>query len=311
LGGVGKGISIVDLRLLSENSSPQAATIANPSTMNYRQIRPSAAVGRYVEFYWILEDRVAASGVQRIVPDGRSGLILNFASPFESHSNGAWRRQPECFFIGQITGPLLLRPSGPAGMLGVQFRPHGAAQLLGMPIDELTDSAIALEDLSRRLFRELERLRELPSLLEAVAALDPILRALADRSRVDHSSVSHVVTEIERTDGLISVKRAADRIGWSTRQLQRRFKEAVGISPKLFGRMLRFQGVLRAIDDPASDWVDAAIRCGYYDQAHLIRDCREFSGKTPTALLDPEIDLSRHFVQRMSHFSNTTRGQSR
>jgi AraC-like DNA-binding protein len=283
--------------------------------MNYRQVRPSAAVGRYVEFYWMLEDRSAASGTQRIVPDGRSGVILNFANPFESLTDGVWKSQPECFFVGQITGPLLLRPSGPAGMLGIQFRPHGAAQLLGMPVSELTDSAIALEDLSRRLSRELERVRDLSSLTQAVAALDPILHAFAERSRtdarIDDGLVSYAVRDIEHTCGRISVRDVADRIGWSTRQLQRRFKEAVGISPKLFGRMQRFQRVFRAMDGPTSDWIDAAVHCGYYDQAHLIRDCREFSGKTPTALLDQEIDLSRHFMQAMSHFSKTAESQSR
>src|SRR5271170_5540445 len=141
--------------------------------MNYCQVRPSAAVSSYVEFYWMLEDRSPASGVQRIVPDGRSGLILNFGNPFESYTKGVWKSQPECFFVGQITGPLLLRPSGPAGMLGIQFRPHGATQLLRLPMWELTDSAIALENLSRRLFRELERVRHLPSLTQALAALDP------------------------------------------------------------------------------------------------------------------------------------------
>src|SRR5271168_4142004 len=128
--------------------------------MDYRQVRPSAAVGKFVEFYWTLEDKSPSGGIQRIVPDGRAGIILNFANPFESYTNGTWKSQPECFFVGQITGPLLLRPPGPAGMLGIQFRPHGAAQLLTMPLSELTDSAVALEDLSRRLFGHLERVRE-------------------------------------------------------------------------------------------------------------------------------------------------------
>src|SRR5277367_290588 len=90
------------------------------SSMNYCQIRPSAAVGRYVEFYWMLEDKSPVSCVQGIIPDGRTTLILNFGSPFESLANCAWNTQPKCFFVGQITGPLLLRPSGTAGMLGVQ-----------------------------------------------------------------------------------------------------------------------------------------------------------------------------------------------
>jgi AraC-like DNA-binding protein len=281
--------------------------------MNYCQVRPSAAVSRYVEFYWMLEDKSPASCVQRIVPDGRPALILNFGSPFQSQTDGVWKSQPECFFVGQITGPLLLRPSGPAGMLGIQFRPHGAAQLLGLPMSELTDSATALADLSRRLSRELERLRQLPSLTRALAVLDSILHAFAQQTCTDDDPVSYAVRAIEGTGGLTSVRELADRIGWSTRQLQRRFKDAVGISPKLFGRMQRFQRVFRAMEDSTSDWVDAAGRCGYYDQAHLIRDFREFSGKTPTAVLDQEIDLARHFVQArvMSHFSKTGAPKSR
>jgi len=279
--------------------------------MNYHQIRPSAGLAKYIEFYWILEDRSPASCIQRIVPDGRAGIILNFANPFESHAQGTWKPQPECFFVGQITGPLSLRPSGPAGMLGIQFRPHGVARLLRLPVSDLTDSAIALEDLSRGLFRKLESVRDLP-LRQAVHPLDRILHTFMEQARIDDDPVAYAVEEIERTGGLMSIKDLADRLGWSSRQLQRRFKNGVGISPKLFGRMQRFQGVFRVMEGPATNWVDAAIHCGYYDQAHLIRDFREFSGQTPTSLVDQEIELSRRFVQRgaMSHFSKTAEGKS-
>src|SRR5208282_2414018 len=145
-------------------------------------------------------------------------------------------------------------------------------------------TAVALEDLSRRLFRELARLRDLSSLTHALAALDPVLHAFAERSEQD-DPISYAVREIERSSGLISVRSVADGVGWSTRQLQRRFKESVGISPKLFGRMQRFQRVFRAMESSASNWIDTAVRCGYYDQAHLIRDFREFSGRSPTTLL--------------------------
>jgi AraC-like DNA-binding protein len=264
--------------------------------MIYRREKPSAAVGRYVEFYWILEDSSPASCVQRIVPDGRAGIILNFANPFESYTNGNWKAQPEAFFVGQITGPLLLRPCGAASMLGIQFRPQGATQLLRLPISELTDSAIAIEDLSRRLFRDLERVRDLSLPTQAAAAVDRVLQAFVEEAEDHDDAVVYAVREIERTRGLMSVEAVADRIGWSTRQLQRRFKDAVGISPKLFSRMQRFQDVFRALEGPDMDWVSAAVRCGYYDQAHLIRDFREFSGRTPTTLVEQEIDLSRRFI---------------
>ena len=198
-------------------------------------------------------------------------------------------------------------------MLGIDFRPHGAARLLGRPMCELTDMAVAVEDLSRQLFRELARLRDLSSVTHALAALDPILHSFAERAEQAYDPVSYAVSEIERSAGLISVRSVADGIGWSTRQLQRRFKDAVGISPKLFGRMQRFQRVFRAMEGSASNWIDTAVHCGYYDQAHLIRDFREFSGKTPTTLLEQEIDLVRHFVngRGMSHFSKTAANPSR
>jgi transcriptional regulator GlxA family with amidase domain len=105
----------------------------------------------------------------------------------------------------------------------------------------------------------------------------------------------------------MSVGALADRAGLSARQFERRFRQAVGIPPKLFSRMQRFQRVFPALASAGGRWADAAMRCGYYDQAHLIRDFREFAGKPPAALLAEDSDLARHFVDgaRMSHFSKT------
>jgi AraC-like DNA-binding protein len=281
--------------------------------MQYRRIRPSPAVEPYVEFYWTLELESAPGYEQRIIRDGRAGIILNFASPFESLAKGVWKSQPECFFVGQITGPLLLRPSGAAKMIGIQCRPNGAAQLLGLPISELTDSAVALDDLQPKLFRQLERVRAMPSAPQSIEALDNILRSFSERVRIDDRLVSYAIGNIEQAGGSVSIKDVAARAGCTARQLERRFRNSVGISPKLFSRMQRFQDVLRVADEPDSDWINAAVRCGYYDQAHLIRDFREFSGKTPTALLDREIDFTQRFLQprEMSHFSNTSERAAR
>ena len=91
------------------------------------------------------------------------------------------------------------------------------------------------------------------------------------------------------------------RVGLSCRQLERRFLRDVGITPKRFCRIQRFQQVFQTIEDGA-DWVRAAVECGYYDQAHLIRDCKDFSGEAPAALVAGD-ELARHFL---SHFSKTS-----
>lgn len=275
--------------------------------MEYREIAPTRAMGRFVKCYWTLEDDQSASGAQRIVPDGRPELIFNFGQPFENHRNGKWESQPKCFFVGQITGPFLVRPRGPARVFGVRFHPHGASRVLGLPIHELTDTVTPLDEFSPRLLRKMNRLPELHTSREQLAALDRILEGFSGQHRVDDRVIPDAVGEFERTGGLAGVGAVAARTGLSSRQFQRRFRDDVGIPAKLFCRMQRFQRVFRAMENSDASWVAAAVQCGYYDQAHLIRDFREFSGKAPTALLAEETDLARVFVQSraMSHLSKT------
>jgi AraC-like DNA-binding protein len=268
------------------------------ANVHYQQLRPSIAAARFVEFYWILEDPTPPATEQIVVPDGRAGIILNFARPFESAAQGTWTLQPQCFFVGQITGPLRLRPSGATAMIGIQFRPHGAAQLLGLSVGGLADCAVTLEDLSLHLYKEFARIRNFPSLAQAQQAIDLLMVSLSGGLRQEEHQLSRAIHLIEGSGGLMSIDGVAAAVGWSTRQLQRRFNDEVGLSPKFFARMQRFQGVLRAMQDPTLDWVGTANRCGYFDQAHLIRDFRQFSGKPPTALLDEELDFTRRFVQR-------------
>ena len=277
--------------------------------MEYREIKPNAAASRFIKCYWLLEDDSPAAGgdVQRIIPDGRTELIFNLGQPFASDQGGVWKIQPQSFIAGQITGPLLLRSEGPAKILGIRFHPHGAAQVLGMTVRELTDAAVALDDISPRLYQRFARLGDLsPS--QGLAALDNIVNECTREHDEEDVVVSTAVEAFERVGGLMSIEDMADHVGLSQRQFQRRFLDAVGILPKLFCRMQRFQRVFRAMESSHVDWVNAAISCGYYDQAHLIRDFREFSGKTPTTLLAEEIDLSRKFFlsHAMSHFSKTT-----
>jgi len=275
--------------------------------MRYQEIRPSPAASRFVRCFWLLEDAAPPPEVQRVVPDGRAELIFNLGQPYECQIAGAWQRQPRCFLFGQITGPLVLRAAGPARMFGVRFHPHTAGQLLRIPMTEVTDASVSIDDISSRLWREFATLGDLRSPLDQFAALDRIVVALGKLTRSDDGLLSAAVSELETPDARRGIGAVADSIGLSARQLERRFLQAVGIPPKLFSRMQRFQRVFPALESAHAGWADAAAACGYYDQAHLIRDFREFAGKPPAALLADDTDLARHFLSgvRMSHFSKT------
>jgi AraC-like DNA-binding protein len=245
---------------------------------------------------------MAKTHPQRVVPDGHPELILNFKQPFEAAFEGdRWHLQPRCFLAGQIDGPLLLRPNGPAKMLGIRFHPHGAAGVFGAPMQELSGRFTALADLSPPLARDLARALESP---------DPVSSAetaiLAAKTKAD-VLVAEAVRRITLARGASDLGALARELGLSVRQLERRFEAQVGLPPKLFCRLQRFNQVFRVLQQQPSNWADTAVACGYYDQAHLIRDCKNFSGNTPAVLLADDADLARHFLLRfgVSHSYKT------
>jgi AraC-like DNA-binding protein len=274
--------------------------------LRYREIQPSLRLRPIVSAFWILEHDGLAATPQRVVPDGRSELILNWNQPFESFQAGRWQRQPRIFLAGQLDGPLLLRPCGPASMLGIRFHPDGAARLLGQPVDEFSGRIIPIDLLSPALQRDFEGALESP---DPIVAVESALLRLENMSRGADLLVGEAVLQITLARGNADLGGLARELGISARQFERRFLARVGLPPKLFCRIQRFNNILRAIEQERGSWVETALACGYYDQAHLIRDCRSLSGETPSVLYAEDADLARHFYSRsdMSHLSNTAR----
>ncbi len=272
--------------------------------VHYREIQPSERLRPFVSVLWMLEQDDPGAPPQRIVPDGRPELILNLGQPFESLQNGEWRPQPRCFFAGQIDSPLMLRPCGQARVLGIRFHPHGAAAIFANPMHELSGRFAPLEYLSSGLSRNINDALEAP---DPVAAVEAALFSAVSRSRAVDPLLAEAVRRIGNAVGPFEIAALARDLGISPRQFERRFNAAVGLSPKVFCRIQRFSKVFHLLEAPWCDWVGTALRCGYYDQAHLIRDCKAFSGSTPTTLLAKEADLARHFYEgfAMSHPSNT------
>jgi AraC-like DNA-binding protein len=277
--------------------------------IRYREIQPSAQLMPFVANFWILEHDGVDGTHQRVVPDGHCELILNWDHPFESLHAGRWQRQPRHFLAGQIDGPVLLRPSGNARMLGVRFRPHGAAWLLGQSGRELSGRFTPAEDLSPALS---SRLKDALEADDPVAAVETVLLSAEKVSGDGDVLVAEAVRRIHLEKGSMDLGALARELGLSIRQLERRFLFNVGLPPKLFCRIERFNNVFHALSKPSRNWVETAVACGYYDQAHLIRDCKSLSGQTPAILLAEDADLARHFYARsvMSRLSNTDTLQS-
>jgi AraC-like DNA-binding protein len=277
--------------------------------MRYCEIPPRPPLNEFVECFWTLESDGSSPGgaPERILPDGCVELILNFGDRFSQHQNNQRNLQPRHFLVGQMSGPILISPNGAVQLLGIRFHPGGTAPFLRVPMNELTDQIAELGSLSSELERELLLVSEdLSSLREKTSAIESVLMVRLLRGSCESAAIK-LAGKIVETAGRVSVDQLANDAGISSRQLERRFLREIGVGPKLLGRILRFQQVFRAVDcaDPA--WASIALECGYYDQAHLIRDFNQFAGQTPSLLLAEKSALTESFTRkaRMSDFSNT------
>ena len=279
--------------------------------MRYREIPPQPPLDNFVECFWTLEGDgpLVGAAPERILPDGCVELILNFGERFMQHTNDRRTLQPRHFLVGQMTGPILISPTGRVELLGIRFHPGGTSSFLRIAMNEVTDQVAELGGVSSELERELLSVsEELPSLAEKRAAVEAALIRHLLRDARDRS-VMRLASQIVNSAGLISVDQLATDAGISSRQLERRFLRDVGVGPKLLSRILRFQQVFRAVERSDAAWASIALECGYYDQAHLIRDFNQFAQQTPSVLFAEQSALTESFTRktRTSHFSNTAR----
>jgi AraC-like DNA-binding protein len=277
--------------------------------MRYCETKPPSPLHRFVECFWTLQgDAAVDTSAERILPDGCVELILNFGAQFIERCDGRKKRQPRNFLVGQMTGPILISPTGPVELLGIRFHPGGTLPFLRVPLHEITDQVVELGSLSSKLERDLmEVTSESSSLSEKMLAVQAFLISCLASTKHD-PWLMKMAARIVDSAGSVSVDRIASDAGVSSRQLERRFLREVGVGPKLLGRIIRFQQVFRAVEKCNSAWADIAVECGYYDQAHLIRDFNQFAQQTPAVLFASQSPLTEAFTRkaRTSNFYNTS-----
>jgi AraC-like DNA-binding protein len=267
--------------------------------MLYREHVPSARLARAVACVWTLEGqaRDVDEAPQPILPDGRAEFVIHLGDAFARGDEGAMQRQPWAIFAGQLDRPLSLQPAGRVAVLGVRFRPEGAARFTRVPQHELVGHTVDVALASPTLADVARRVRDsAASLPDAVRLVDCLLARVERHDGPDHR-VASVVDAMIRQSGRVAIERVAADTGLSRRQLERLFLRDVGLPPKQLARIARFQRALRILEHDAGParGIRAAHDSGYADQAHFIRDFREFAGCTPTHHLLARAELTGFF----------------
>lgn len=253
--------------------------------MNFRLIKPRAALSAFVRHYWFLEMEAGEGhGVaQRVVPNGYVELTFHFADKLRKVKTTE-ELQPNIIISGQKTGFFDVIPTGKTSMLSVQFFPQSAGLFFDIPINELADETLDLRFIAGHEADELEdKLCYCDDVDRKVELIEQFLTGrLSDRNLYDHGRIAHNIQLLNSFNGQITVDELAADACLSRKQHERVFKKMVGLSPKQFLKVVRFQYTLLAHQQYGNESLtELAYRCGYYDQSHMISDFRELSGITP------------------------------
>ncbi|MBX3146184.1 MAG: helix-turn-helix transcriptional regulator [Gemmatimonadales bacterium] len=263
--------------------------------MYYTERSAPPPLDSVIRCFWFMRGEYTHGSVQPVVADGRCEVVLHLADPFLRCSpDGSTELQPRTLVAGQMTAPLQLQPTGIIDIIGIRFRTAAAPALLGVPIVELTDRVVALADCDRSLAVSLTAAAESSADIDArVAALSAVI-GRAWRSRLDPLALAAVRALNDR--GAPTVSEVAQHLGVTLRTLERRVGLATGLAPAPLRRVLRFRRTFAMLDRAGSGWARVAATCGYYDQAHLIREFRRFAGVAPQQFFGGRSEMACFFM---------------
>ena len=251
---------------------------------------PPHPLRKFVDLIWQYDCLVQPHFLERVLPTGTMGIIINLAEDatriYHPRDSTQVETNRGSILFGPYSGFFSIDTAEQASVLGVSFTPGAASPFLHMPAAEARDAHVSLEDVWGPAARHLrdELLSANPQKRFQILQQWLLARANGDLTR--HPAVTYALTEFAGVPHTRTVSEVTDRVGLSQRRFIELFDEEVGLTPKLYCRIQRFQHAIRlAHRSEDIDWADLAAMSGYYDQSHMIRDFQEFSGLNPSAYL--------------------------
>lgn len=248
-------------------------------------IKPTGILSKYINNYFIVETDNSQDYLpnERVYPCGYATLVFHYGSPSIFQKKDSIKNiEPNLVICGQQTSYYDLSLSGKTGMILIVFKPHGVKFFFNFPIIELLNENLSLHDLLNNEAIELEdKLFNSPNNRQRITLLENFLI-----NRLIHNNeferVEHAIKIIENSKGQIKTQDIAHEVCLGIKQFERTFSKYVGINPKKYASIVRFQSVIqtkRKHDN--SSMFQLAFDNGYYDHAHFIHDFKSFTGLSP------------------------------
>jgi AraC-like DNA-binding protein len=270
--------------------------------MKYQISKPSIFLSKYVKQYWAIENSMPAGKehVQRIIPSGLTDLIFYLKDkPESSRKNNPIIENT--LISGQTNGYYDLKVSGDLSLFSIIFQPHGLSMFFNIPSNELLNQNVPLRYILKDVVNELEdKLYNAKSFLERILIAEQFLLQLfrKTKKKYNFNRIEASIHQINKTKGKISIEDLASKACYSRKQYERTFSNFIGISPKKFLRIVRFQNAINEkAKNESINLTELTYLCNYYDQSHMNNDFAKLSGKTPKQYFNDCEPYSDYFQQ--------------
>lgn len=253
--------------------------------MNYEFAKPSIVLQPYIKQYWAIENALDKGTIhsQRVIATGLPELLFYFGNRPTSDQRII---EGNTLLNGQQNDYYDLLISDTLSMFTITFHPSGLSHFLKIPLSELQNQTLLFEYIDKASSQQLEeQLWEATSFRQRIEIVEAyFLKRLNNQPiSVDHQRMIHTTELIKSSKGIVSIDFLASKACLSRKQYERKFLAHIGISPKQFLKIIRFQNAIH-LKQLNLSLTELAFETGYYDQSHFINEVKELTGQTPKKL---------------------------
>ena len=266
--------------------------------MLYDRISSPMSLSGLIDCYWVVESNDPTISRQKIIPDGFAEIIFHYGDPYRINISGKWETQSKALLAGQIRNHFLLENTGLSGMIGIKLKPYALAEIFFLEMSEFTDKVADLMSVLREEFETIypDMISDAPY-KSKIEKLNSFFEAyLPSISKSD--KIEQAIRLILEEKAAITISEIAEAINISERQLERLFKRYIGLSPKFYCRIIRFNHIFELVQKEEKEWGKLAQLTGFYDQSHFIKNFKEFTGEDPSKYFFNEKNMANFFLKK-------------
>ena len=255
--------------------------------MIYQTHIPAFPLDKFIEVFVYFEGVQHAHNFDRFLPNGDTEILIDFHdTPQFIYDNNSLKEIQACHHVwasGLRTEPITIPAGNKSEMMVISFKKGKAAPFFPFPMSEIRDSVVDADLVWGTDFGWLrESLLETKDINSRFSIVEDFLIREFQSQMAINPCVAFAISEMTERPDAVSIARMNDKIGYSQKHFTEMFRCQVGVTPKSYLKIMRFQKAVRTIDAADNiDWGRIALDCGFYDQSHFINDFKHFSGFTP------------------------------